>query len=431
MRILILFICCIVSASCFSQTITDSLETGFKTPPGAAKPRVWWHWVNGNVTKEGITADLEWMKRVGIGGAQIFDVSLGIPRVVDTPAAFMTPAWKAAMRHAGVEADRLGLELAMQTSGGWSESGSPWVKPEDGMKTIVWSDTVLNGGRHFIGTLSKPGKLFQLKDNPFYVDIKLLAVPMATNADIAPVLDIQDKAQYLVSRPDAQHAIGPSVLPGKSVSAEDVIDISSHLKTDGELDWEMPRGIYKIIRLGYTLTGAESRFSTKESKGLEVDKLSATHVNDYIHQYIDSIAKALGPSFGKSFQYMLMDSWEAGHENWTEDMIAEFQKRRGYDPARWLPVLAGYVFDGADQSDRFLWDFRRTLADLIAEAHYGTITKQAQARGLHGILLKPSELSNQQQETGSRLKARLRFPWENLYWSPGSFPVGGKQTGPI
>ena len=85
------------------------------------------------------------------------------------------------------------------------------------------------------------------------------------------------------------------------------------------------------------------------------------------------IEKALGPLVGTSLQYMMMDSWEAGIQNWTDDMIAQFRNRRGYDPTSYLPALAGRVVGGADRSDRFLWDFRRTIVDLIAEAHYGTM----------------------------------------------------------
>jgi len=87
----------------------DPLVTGFKNPPNSAKPRVWWHWMNGNITKEGITADLEWMKRVDCG-MQMFDGNLGTPQFVDKRLVWMTPEWKDALRHAGAEADRLGLE---------------------------------------------------------------------------------------------------------------------------------------------------------------------------------------------------------------------------------------------------------------------------------------------------------------------------------
>ena len=97
-------------------------------PPDSAKPRVWWHWMNGNITKEGIRLDLEWMKRVGIGGFQNFDASLFPDKVVDQRLVYMTPEWKQAFLYATTLADQLGLEEAIAGSPGWSESGGPWAR---------------------------------------------------------------------------------------------------------------------------------------------------------------------------------------------------------------------------------------------------------------------------------------------------------------
>ena len=115
-----------LTAQVLAQSANDDpLLSGFKNPPDSAKPRAWWHWMNGNVTKEGITADLEWMKRTGIAGMQMFDGNLGTPQFVEKRLVWMTPEWKEAFRHAGAEADRLGLEMAMAASGGWSETAGP------------------------------------------------------------------------------------------------------------------------------------------------------------------------------------------------------------------------------------------------------------------------------------------------------------------
>src|SRR5689334_3344144 len=108
------------AGAALGQVSGDELARGFKEPPDSAKPRVWWHWMSGNVTKEGITADLEWMKRVGIAGMQMFDGSLGIRQFTEKRLIWMTPEWKEAFRHAAAEADRLGLEMSMAASGGWS-----------------------------------------------------------------------------------------------------------------------------------------------------------------------------------------------------------------------------------------------------------------------------------------------------------------------
>src|SRR5712692_9962387 len=150
------FVLAAMTSSTVGQGSSETLEQGFRQPPDSAKPRVWWHWLNGYVTKEGITADLEWMHRVGISGMQMFDGSLGVPQFVDKRLVWMTPDWKDALRHAGREADRLGLEMSMAASGGWSETAGPWVKPEEAMKKVVWSEAQVQGPRKFTGALPNP-----------------------------------------------------------------------------------------------------------------------------------------------------------------------------------------------------------------------------------------------------------------------------------
>src|SRR6185436_10412499 len=113
-----------------SQSTGEKLEQGFANPPDSARPRTWWHWTGSNVTLEGITKDLEWMKRVGIAGFQLADVNAGGGQTVNKKVVFGTPEWLEAVRHAAAEADRLGLEMTIFSSAGWSETGGPWVKPE-------------------------------------------------------------------------------------------------------------------------------------------------------------------------------------------------------------------------------------------------------------------------------------------------------------
>jgi hypothetical protein len=132
------------------------LEQGFVKPPDSARPRVWWHWMNGNITKEGIKADLEWMQRIGIRGFQNFDAALNTPQIVEKRLIYMTPEWKKAFKFTTKLADSLGLEMAIAGSPGWSESGGPWVTPAQAMKKFVWSETRIVGGKTFTGTLTKP-----------------------------------------------------------------------------------------------------------------------------------------------------------------------------------------------------------------------------------------------------------------------------------
>src|SRR5947199_5467392 len=143
-------------ANIWSQVSPDTLKRGFETPPSSARPRVWWHWMNGNITQEGIKLDLEWMHRVGIAGFQNFDAALQTPQVVDNRLAYMTPEWKEAFKYAIHVGDQLGMEMAIAGSPGWSESGGPWVPPSQGMKKYVWSEAVVQGGTAFTAKIPYP-----------------------------------------------------------------------------------------------------------------------------------------------------------------------------------------------------------------------------------------------------------------------------------
>ena len=156
----------------------DGLRAGFVSPPASARPHVWWHWMNGHVTRAGITADLEAMARAGIGGAQIFDVSDGIP---EGEVKFASEAWYDMLAFANDEAKRLGIELALSNCSGWSSSGGPWVRPEDSMKCVVCSETVLRGGERFTGVLPAPKAVCG-----YYRDIATLAFPRPADETVRP-----------------------------------------------------------------------------------------------------------------------------------------------------------------------------------------------------------------------------------------------------
>ncbi len=182
----------------------DPLAQGFQAPPDSAKPRVWWHWMSGNITKEGIQADLEWMKRAGIAGFQNFDAGLDTPQIVAKRLVYMTPAWKDAFRFTATLADRLGLEMAIAGSPGWSESGGPWVTPAQAMKKYVWSETRIEGGRPFSGVLPKPPSTTGPYQN------------MGTGRDKEPVF-YADSAVVAFRAPENEHA--PAELGAKVTSS--------------------------------------------------------------------------------------------------------------------------------------------------------------------------------------------------------------------
>ena len=186
----------------------------------------------------------------------------------------------------------------------------------------------------------------------------------------------------------AVHNLGefatPAVSSADVIIKPDVVDLTSRLGSDGSLDWTPPAGDWVVLRFGYSLLGITNHPATAEATGLEVDKLNRDYVKDYMNQYLDSYRDAVGPDYlGKrGIQFVITDSWEAGSQNWMDDMIAQFKKRRGYDPIPWMPVLTGRVVETAKSSDRFLWDFRKTIADLVADEHYGQVQASLKERGI-------------------------------------------------
>jgi hypothetical protein len=199
---------------------------------------------------------------------------------------------------------------------------------------------------------------------PFFFNIAELELSSVPRINL-----FEDKAGFgiYVDQPAS------STLPveaDEAITPADVIDLTSKMGSDGTLNWDAPEGDWSVLRMGYSLTGKKNHPATPAATGLEVDKLSAAHVQKYMQTYTGMISGTLGAYYTKSFRYFLMDSWEAGRENWTDDMIPEFTRRRGYDPTRYLPALTGKVVGSAAESDAFLWDFRRTLAEMLADNHY-------------------------------------------------------------
>ena len=175
----------------------------------------------------------------------------------------------------------------------------------------------------------------------------------------------------------------PAVAPADAVRKSEVLDLTSKMGSDGSLDWTPPAGQWVVLRMGYSLLGVTNHPASPEGTGFEVDKLNPDHVKAYMDAYLDSYKSAVGPLMGaRGLGFLISDSWEAGASNWTDRMIEEFTRRRGYDPRPWLPVLTGRVVESAEASDRFLWDFRRALSDMLAEYHYDLITTLLKARGM-------------------------------------------------
>jgi len=207
----------------------------------------------------------------------------------------------------------------------------------------------------------------------------------------------------------------PAVPPADAIRKADVLDLTSRMRADGTLDWTPPAGNWVVLRIGYSLTGAQNRPASPEATGLEVDKLNKAYVKAYFDNYLDQYKDATGGLMGKrGLQYIITDSWEAGVANWTNDMVAEFAKRRGYDMKPWLPALAGRIVDSAEATDRFLWDFRKTLTEMTAEYHYDQLTDLLAARGM-ARYTESHESGRAFIADGMEVKAKAAIPMSAMW----------------
>lgn len=165
----------LAAASTMAASGPDALRAGFQQPPAQARPQTLWFWMNGNITHDGITRDLEAMKRIGLGGAMIFEGGIYIPR---GPVDYLSPAWRDALAHTTREAARLGLDVGMHNAPGWSSSGGPWITPELSMKQLVWTETTVTGPGLQKLNLGQPF----IKEG-FYRDAFVLAFPAPTGEE--------------------------------------------------------------------------------------------------------------------------------------------------------------------------------------------------------------------------------------------------------
>jgi hypothetical protein len=383
----------------------DSLESGFLNPPDSARPQTWWHWMNGNITQAGITADLEAMKQIGLGGATIVNVDCGIPR---GPVTFMSPEWRADFKFAVQEANRVGLKLCVENCAGWSSSGGPWITPEHAMQHVVSSEVVVTGPTNFTAALALPPTRLD-----FYHDIAVLAFPTPAGGEKIQDLEAKDgdNGGFVMSSPATPNA------PDSVIRREAMVDLTSRLQAGGRLEWDVPKGRWTILRVGCTPTGVNNHPAPREGEGLECDKLSQAALDAHWAGFMQKILNDLGPLAGETLDSSLIDSYEVGGQNWTENFREEFRKRRGYDPLKFLPAFTGRVVDNPEVSERFLWDVRRTIADLFAENYYGHFDELCRQHGLMSAV-EPYTGPFESLQSGAPLHVVMGEFWSGNHGDP-------------
>jgi hypothetical protein len=516
-----------------------TLETAFRQPPPGAYAKTWWHWMNGNMTAEGITLDIEAMKRVGIRGFQIFQVGTGIPK---GPVDYSSAEHTRLLHHAAKEAARLGMEFDIMNCPGWSSSGGPWITPELSMKQFTWSETLVRGGQRVATGLKQP-----LTKLGYYRDAFVLAFPAlegegqpweqtlqraSTNAGAVdrgvliyadPRIGVElrptpDKPAFLLLEfsepfearsltaygvpisdappPSHEHEQTPLWLevsddgvefrkicdldwgdsgpesvefpetasfpavrakfyrvlswhaaritdfrmsagariphwtkkanftrnPGFGPDAVEVPrgwiidpswvkDITQFMDTDSRLSWDAPEGMWMVLRIGQTSTGVQNHPAPDGGWGLECDKYSREAYDYHFDHFFGELLEALGPLAAQGIAGGLIDSYETGMQNWTREFPQEFAKRRGYELVKYLPAMTGRVVGSVEISERFLWDIRRTCADLMGDYYYGRFAERCRENKLKAYAEPYSGGPFDEIQSGSHLDVPMGEFW--------------------
>ncbi len=369
-----------------AASAADPLADGFTTPPAEARPWVWAHWMEGNVDKASITRNLEAMQRVGIGGLTLFDIGEntfdkdhnGMP---PGPHDYLSPSWREMFEFEIAEAARLGLQTMSLAGPGWCGNGGPWITPELAAQKVVHSETRVKGGKRFQGKLPQPEA-----NGGFYRDIAVFAVRESDKQRKFRIEDFDFKRvqwlNYVRWRGTRSAALDAKAPAGMSIAAKDTINVTAKMKPDGAIVWDAPPGEWTLLRFGHTWTGQKTFPSPKGGEGPECDKLDPRGVRAHF-EHLQKPLAALGEAHtGREFIAWFLDSWEGGGQNWTEQMPAEFQRRRGYDLIPYLPVLAGRVLNDLQTTERFLFDLRLTVSELITENFWAEIRRLTNAQGM-------------------------------------------------
>ncbi|MDZ7345279.1 MAG: glycosyl hydrolase, partial [candidate division KSB1 bacterium] len=347
---------------CAAPLLADSLELGFYNPPIEARPKGYWVWTNGNFSLPKLREELKEFKDKGMGGVDIWDVAGWVDENNIIPAGppFMGDESVQAIAEAVRIGGELGLEMGLTISSSWNAGGS-WVKPEHGVMGL------------FRSTIEVVG--------PSEVDIKLPFPDL-------PEQDTKDSRikPIIIRGPDGlptfYRDVAVLAMPDRSVlAANDIIDLTKHYR-DGRLQWRAPRGRWKIVRYVCTGTGQPLMRPSPNSNGLMIDHFSAEATAEHILFFIRRLEAELGDLSKTALKYLYTDSYEANTAAWTPKLPEEFRQRVGYDLTPYLPVLDGKTVISKEISERFLFDFKKVLSDLIIENHYRLATEICSRYGL-------------------------------------------------
>lgn len=514
--ILLLFISlsCTQSSRTTSHFFSEALENGFIAPPDSIQTSVYWYWISDHISKEGAVKDLHAMKQAGINRA--FIGNIGISDLPSGKVKMFSEEWWEILHVALKTAVELDIEIGIFNSPGWSQSGGPWIKPEESMRYLASTELTVEGPTQLEQSLEQPTEWFQ--------DVKVIAFPSRSNENgklgshnavigSAPLVEglhkivdgdkstgitfpnrdefrlsfktespftarsltvqitespvharailqtigengtVKTISEFEINRSNTALNVGfdpyapvtisfpetqanefwltftnihpgaglaevtlstfpkverysektlakmhPTPLPywdaymwqeqpevndpALSLNENDIMDITHYLDENGVLTWEVPEGEWTILRMGMTPTLVTNGPASPEATGLEVDKMSRQWVAEHFDRFIGEILRRIPEEDRKTFKVVVQDSYETGGQNFTDGFLEDFKERYGYDPIPYLPIYQGYVINSPHESDRFLWDMRRMVADKVAYDYVGGLRDVSHKHGL-------------------------------------------------
>lgn len=386
--ILLLIIFTLPSISLTAQ----SIQPGWPEVTAQTKPWTRWWWHGSAVTPEGITQELEALKKAGIGGVEITPI-YGVYGCEKQFVDYLSPQWMTLLDHVLKEATRLGLGVDMATGTGWP-FGGPWVKDEDAAKNFQYKVYELASGQQLpekiefvqqpylraIGSLiyemNKDGEV-KLKDplekfQSKKIDIRNIQSPIEKNTDLQA---------YAFDQVQFERKLPLVTLMGYNDKGK-ALDLTRYVDKAGVLKWKAPNGKWKLYALFQGWHGKMVERAAPGGEGNVVDHFSP----EAIKHYFDYFDKAIQGHDIESLRAFFNDSYEVddakGAADFTPALFDEFQKRREYDLRLHLPALLGE--DSQEKNERILSDYRQTVSELLQD-HF---TKQwkAWASSHHAII---------------------------------------------
>ncbi len=489
----------IAMAVVLSSSKSFTFEKNFVQPTSDVRTAVYWYWISGNISKEGVISDLHAMKRAGINRAFIGDIGQD-GMYTDKSVKIFTDEWWEVLHTALKTASELDIEIGIFNSPGWSQSGGPWVEASQAMRYLSAVEMVVDGGRQVQLAIKPEQKEFQPLRTIAYpapkgydglgnyklsvtegADVKALPANKATEVTVSydsPVTVrsltitpcrkyikttlaihamVDGKWQQLTEQPvDRTHdglmtgfvpyapfvislpattasqfriTVAPTSQPGGfekiefssmarignyaektlakmcqtplpywdhymwpvqpevddaqyAINPESVIDITNCVDSDGNLTWSAPEGRWVIMSTGMTPTGVVNSPATPEATGREIDKMSRKHVESHFDAYMGEILRRIPAQDRRTFKVVVQDSYETGGQNITDGMLEQFETTYGYSMLPYLPAYYGYTVGNQQESDRFLWDLRRFIADKVSYDYVGGLRKVSNKHGL-------------------------------------------------